>query len=400
MISVVIPHKNRPKLLCRAINSVLPYALVTELIIVDDESEKDISSVIDKINDDRINLIKLQESVGSPKAKNIGVQHANNEIISFLDSDDYWRKDLTKVILKSYPFDVFVSDYIIDNGKQITVESKVSQLNQFKELIYDKWLPPNTSTLTFNKNFYLSINGFDENIKSCQDHDLWFRISEKRDVVLKWCADRCIALDRIDRSDSMSLDFEKRNAGFKQLVSKWEDKISRKTSRRLFNNWQKWYAAEVFSPFLIMFVRQKRFASIIKLYFLYLCTNKYFYAKIIQKLVNSRLKGLYWALYNSLSRRDIRYLTSCNISFKLPADINIPHPVGIVIGRPPGTHLGKNCTVMQNVTIGVSRLGEKHGPKIGNNVFIGAGAVIVGNLNVPDGAIIRANSVTSEKTYE
>lgn len=69
------------------------------------------------------------------------------------------------------------------------------------------------------------------------------------------------------------------------------------------------------------------------------------------------------------------------------------HPVGIVIGS--GVTIGRNCTILQNVT-----LGEKYGPdgghlypQIGDGVTICCGAVIVGGVTVGDGATIGANAV-------
>lgn len=55
--------------------------------------------------------------------------------------------------------------------------------------------------------------------------------------------------------------------------------------------------------------------------------------------------------------------------------------------------IGSNCNISQGVTIGISGRGEERGvPRIGNNVYIGANAVIAGKIKVGDGAVIGANS--------
>lgn len=60
--------------------------------------------------------------------------------------------------------------------------------------------------------------------------------------------------------------------------------------------------------------------------------------------------------------------------------------------------IGKQCTIFQNVTIG-SKWPDGHcegkAPTIGNNVLIGAGAVLIGNITVGDRAIIGANAVVT-----
>lgn len=74
--------------------------------------------------------------------------------------------------------------------------------------------------------------------------------------------------------------------------------------------------------------------------------------------------------------------------------LHIPHPTSIVIGAK--TVIGENFTIYQNTTIGGARTGDvKKGnqPKIGNNVTVFAGAMILGKVNVGDNVIIGANSV-------
>ncbi|WP_322772527.1 hypothetical protein [Synechococcus sp. CBW1107] len=72
----------------------------------------------------------------------------------------------------------------------------------------------------------------------------------------------------------------------------------------------------------------------------------------------------------------------------------IPHSQGIVIGA---WCIGSNFTVFQGVTIGARKLDFDMSPScrpiISNNVTIGAGAVVIGNLNLGDNTFVGANSV-------
>ena len=66
------------------------------------------------------------------------------------------------------------------------------------------------------------------------------------------------------------------------------------------------------------------------------------------------------------------------------------HPNGVVIF--PGSVIGPNCLVFQQVTIGVG--GPKPGaPVLGGDVEIGAGAKILGGVHIGDHARIGANAV-------
>ena len=59
----------------------------------------------------------------------------------------------------------------------------------------------------------------------------------------------------------------------------------------------------------------------------------------------------------------------------------------------PDTVMGERCALSQGVTIGVLG-GDRPGvPRIGNDVYIGAGAKILGPVTIGDGAVIGANAV-------
>nr|WP_201723913.1 DapH/DapD/GlmU-related protein [Rhodopirellula sp. SM50] len=66
--------------------------------------------------------------------------------------------------------------------------------------------------------------------------------------------------------------------------------------------------------------------------------------------------------------------------------------LGIVIHK--DAVLGDDCWIMQNVTIG-RKSGEQGVPKLGRNVAVGAGAVILGNIELGDHCVVGANSVVN-----
>ena len=64
------------------------------------------------------------------------------------------------------------------------------------------------------------------------------------------------------------------------------------------------------------------------------------------------------------------------------------HPVGVVINS--SVKMGRNITIESGVVIGAEK---GLSPILGNNVFIGAGAKIIGNVTVGDNVKIGANAV-------
>jgi serine O-acetyltransferase len=101
-------------------------------------------------------------------------------------------------------------------------------------------------------------------------------------------------------------------------------------------------------------------------------------SKIFAKYAHAR--HLVWSI---LTGSDIHPYAS------LGEGVRLPHPNGIVIHAE--AVVGDRCMIMQQVTIG--QLSEDHAPTIGNGVYIGAGAKILGNITIGDRARIGANAV-------
>jgi serine O-acetyltransferase len=89
-----------------------------------------------------------------------------------------------------------------------------------------------------------------------------------------------------------------------------------------------------------------------------------------------------------------KFLTGIEIhpGAKIGKGLFIDHGMGVVIGET--TVIGDNVTLYQGVTLGGTgkEKGKRH-PNIGNNVVIGTGAKVLGNITVADNAYIGANAV-------
>lgn len=59
----------------------------------------------------------------------------------------------------------------------------------------------------------------------------------------------------------------------------------------------------------------------------------------------------------------------------------------------PDTVMGSNCSIGQGVTIGTRGRGSDATPVLGDDVYVGAGAKVLGGIRVGDGAAIGANAV-------
>lgn len=77
---------------------------------------------------------------------------------------------------------------------------------------------------------------------------------------------------------------------------------------------------------------------------------------------------------------------------KIGKGLKLMHPNGIIIHK--DVVLGDYCTIYHQVTIGSNDKGNVNDvAKIGNNVYIGSGAKIIGPLNIGNNVKIGANAV-------
>lgn len=97
------------------------------------------------------------------------------------------------------------------------------------------------------------------------------------------------------------------------------------------------------------------------------------------------------------------YCYKFGISIPFSADIGpgfyIGHFGGIVLY--PMCKIGKNCNISHGVTLGITQRGKNKGyPTIGDDVYIGPGAKIIGSVKVGNRAAVGANCVVTKDVPE
>ena len=117
-VSVIIPVFNAEKYICECLNSLLNQSISDlEIICVDDGSTDKSLSILKKYAaiDNRI-VVKHQENQGAGAARNLGLQVAKGEYLSFLDSDDFFNTNMLEVCTKA--MDNEQSDVLVYFAKQ------------------------------------------------------------------------------------------------------------------------------------------------------------------------------------------------------------------------------------------------------------------------------------------
>lgn len=160
----------------------------------------------------------------------------------------------------------------------------------------------------------------------------------------------------------------------------------------------------------------------------YLLEDRKVYHKVLYSSLKQRIGEWLFPDYNyefTKCLRYLEYLTNCNnislgkvkrIYFikklsKLRAITGIElcpncadkglHIVHGKIVVHPNAKIGRNCKILSDVTIGWQGRYDKPGaPQIGDRVFIGSGAKIIGNITIADDVVIGANSVVVHSINE
>ena len=91
-----------------------------------------------------------------------------------------------------------------------------------------------------------------------------------------------------------------------------------------------------------------------------------------------------------------RYICGCWFPAKISAGKKLRlgyGGLGVVVHH--NTVIGSNVTISQNVTIG-RNFGDKMVPIIGNDVYIGKGALIFGEISIGNNVIIGGNTVVNK----
>jgi|LakMenEpi03Aug12_release.lakeMendotaPanAssembly.Ray.scaffolds.fasta_scaffold304744_2 glycosyltransferase involved in cell wall biosynthesis len=178
LVSVIIPCYKDSKTLCRAINSVIAQSYKPiEIIVINDCSPE--TKIIEKHlkKYPRIKYFCNKENLGLAASRNKGIQIAKGEIVAFLDADDEYHPDKIKIQLEYLKENTAVTCEVLNilpSGKSYSKLGPDRSIIKPREIMFSNKL--NGAGLLCKKKMILGIGGFNPNLKSCEDYDLWLRL--------------------------------------------------------------------------------------------------------------------------------------------------------------------------------------------------------------------------------
>ena len=118
-ISVIVPVYNAEKYLHRCIDSILAQTYTDfELLLIDDGSKDKSGEICDEYarKDTRVRVFH-QENGGVSSARNLGLDNAKGEWITFVDSDDYIEENFLKSFEGNLDADLVIGNMVEPRGR-------------------------------------------------------------------------------------------------------------------------------------------------------------------------------------------------------------------------------------------------------------------------------------------
>jgi glycosyltransferase involved in cell wall biosynthesis len=255
VVSVIIPSYNREHLIIKAINSILNQTYKDfEILVIDDASTDNTKQVIEDLRKENIRYFRLEKNGGQCIARNYGVKMAKGQYIAFLDSDDEWLPNKLNLQIECFKNGsdrlgcVYAFAYQNDVIKGITT---LASKNFHRGNIYNRFLegfcPPTPSIFMVKKEAYQKVGGFDENLITFVDFDLWMRISQYYDFDF---VEEPLIIKYEQIGDQYVNNFEKRYKGYRLLREKWRDDVIKINGKNGWLKLRKRIVRSLIIPFL------------------------------------------------------------------------------------------------------------------------------------------------------
>ena len=193
VISVIIPLFNKEQFIKKTLLSVLNQTFSDfEILLINDGSTDGSVDVVNSFNDKRI-ILYTTKNKGVSHARNYGVSKSISDLIVFLDADDLWEYNHLENLHRLYTSfpncGLYATAYSKQffNGKKMKAQFNGVSSDHFG--VIDDYFSASTidsiawtSAVLIPKKTFLEIGGFDEEMRSGQDTDLWIRIALKESV--------------------------------------------------------------------------------------------------------------------------------------------------------------------------------------------------------------------------
>lgn len=184
LTSIIIPTHDRPHLLPRAIESARRAGTDIEIVVVDDGSTDETSTVCSNLPD--IVYVRLERRRGVGYARSAGIAASSGAYIAFLDDDDARLPgsiDRQLAVLESTPDAALVYGQVYLATQRFEIDVKRVRPRScptgdvFWQLMVTNFMP--SCSVVFRRKAVESVGGLFHDVAPADDWDLWLRVTER-----------------------------------------------------------------------------------------------------------------------------------------------------------------------------------------------------------------------------
>jgi glycosyltransferase involved in cell wall biosynthesis len=184
-VSVIIPAYNVSSYISETLNSVFSQTFQDFEVIVVDDGSPDRGALKRVLQPYSSRIVYLeQENKGPSAARNAGIRVARGTYVAFLDADDFWESNYLAVqvgyLRDHLEIDIVYPDALIF-GEDLDVGRLYSEICPTRtEVNFESLLNREAHvfvSVTGKRDVFVSAGLFDESLRSCEDIDLWLRLT-------------------------------------------------------------------------------------------------------------------------------------------------------------------------------------------------------------------------------
>ena len=183
LVSIIIPYFKKKEYIASTLYSVLKQTYKNlEIIIVYDDQEREDLKLIKRLTklDKRISLIINKKPLGAGLSRNYGIKKCKGKYVSFIDSDDVWKKNKLELqikFMKKKNFLISHTNYETIDKKNNTINFKIARnFNNVNDLL--KSCDIGLSSVIVKREI-LTKECLFANLKTKEDFVLWLKILKK-----------------------------------------------------------------------------------------------------------------------------------------------------------------------------------------------------------------------------
>jgi glycosyltransferase involved in cell wall biosynthesis len=266
-VSVAVTTYNRKESFYKSLAGVIEQtSRANEIIVVDDHSEENYIDICKlKVCQSNLLTFRLDQNRGLANARNTAIMNSTCDFFTWCDDDDFWNPQLLERVRRAIAnMPSYIGAYLIyPRAARRYHEQALGNFPVLRDVISAGYTPP-VSSQVYRTDLLKAIGGYNKEIKTGVDHDLWFSLLRRNPRVGVIWEDLC-TVNFKDHSQRITTDVSARLTGILESLSIWRPLIIDYYSEEFFERYREAYISYIRTGFISMGLRRGDIACLSKL---------------------------------------------------------------------------------------------------------------------------------------